>query len=187
MMPIMVDLHISGWTPQWAPASDQLNLQRTNLLRLRGHRIVDSWLVWDLDHDTWFADLPVILMLDDGRQLEVSWQKFDDLSITWNTIDVSTTPTAWVTWPLTWRSQGHESLQAVTGRTITAVASTEHRFATRHVSPPPPSAEVNSTWLVGGLWLETDHAGLHIFNALDENGLTNDPVQAGEDNRLLPL
>lgn len=59
-------------------------------------------------------------------------------------------------------------------------------MTTQQVSPPT-STEVNSTWLVGGPWLETDHAGLHIFNALDENGLTNDSVQVGEDNRLLPL
>jgi hypothetical protein len=183
----MADFDISGWAPRWAPARDQINLQRTNLLSLRDRQIIDSQVVWDLEHDKWFADLPVTLMLDDGRQLEVSWQKFDDLSITWNTIDVSTTPVAWVTWPLTWRSQGHESLRAINGGTITAVASTEHRFTTQQVSPPPTSTEVNSTWLVGGLWLETDHAGLHIFNALDENGLTNDPVQVGEDNRLLPL
>jgi hypothetical protein len=184
----MNDFDISGWAPHWMSAPNQLNLQRTQLLSLRGRRIVDSWLVWDLEHDKWFADLPVILMLDDGRQLEVSWQKFDDLSITWNTIEVSTTPIAWVTWPLTWRSQCHETLRAVTGNTINAVASTEHRFTTRQVAPTPvPGAETNSAWLVGGIWLGTDGVGLHIFNALDENGLSNDPVETGQDNRVLPL
>jgi hypothetical protein len=117
----------------------------------------------------------------------VSWQNFEDLSITWNTIDVSTAPTGWVTWPLSWRSQGHESLRAVTGNTISAVAVTEHRFTTRQVEPLPAMADkTNSTWLVGGIWLATTDAGLHIFNALDENGLSNDPVPSGEDNRVLP-
>ena len=41
-----------------------------------------------------------------------------------------------------------------------------------------------STWLVGGLWLGTDGAGLHVFNALDETGLTNDPVVVDADNRV---
>ena len=63
----MAELEISGWLPQWAPAGDQLSRQRTNLQALRGHRIVDSWLVWDLQYDTWFADLPVVVLLDDGR------------------------------------------------------------------------------------------------------------------------
>ena len=184
----MDDFEISGWNPPWAPAADQLNLHREELLSLRGHRIIDSWLVWNLEHDEWFADLPVVLVLDDRRQLEVSWEKLDDLSISWNTIDVSVTPTAWVTWPLTWRSQGHESLRIVTGRTIMSVASTEHRFTTRQVEPPPPpGAATNSTWLVSGIWLETDGPGLHIFNALDENGLTNDRVESGENNRVRAL
>jgi hypothetical protein len=61
-----MDFDLSGWAPRWARARAQLNLQRTHLLGLRGRRIVDSWLVWDLEHDKWFSDLPVILKLDDG-------------------------------------------------------------------------------------------------------------------------
>jgi hypothetical protein len=45
---------------------------------------------------------------------------------------------------------------------------------------------VNATWLVRAFGWEHD-ASLHIFNALDENGLTNEPVEVGEDNRVLPL
>jgi hypothetical protein len=56
---------ISGWVPQWAPARDQLGRQRENLRTLHGHRIVDSWLVWNLQLDDWFADLPIVLKLDD--------------------------------------------------------------------------------------------------------------------------
>jgi hypothetical protein len=178
----MAEFDVSGWVPRWAPARDQLSRQRTNLRAIRGHRIVDSWLVWDLQHDAWFADLPVVLLLDDGRQIEVSWQKFDDLSISWNTIDVSMTPIGWVTWPLAWRSQGHESLRAVSDQTITSTASTEHRFTTRQVAPP--TNEPHSAWLVGGIWLGTSNGGLHIFNALDENGLSSNAPVVRADNRL---
>ena len=31
-----------------------------------------------------------------GSQLEVCWEKFDHVSITWDTIDVTVTPKAWV-------------------------------------------------------------------------------------------
>jgi hypothetical protein len=154
----------------------------------RRGRVVDSWLVWDLEHDKWFADLPVILMLDDGRKLAVSWRKLDDLSITWNSMAVSATPIAWMTWPLARRSQSHESLRSVTGSVINAVASTKHRFTTRQVAPPTAvGAETYATWLIRGIWLGTDGVGLHIFNALDENGLSNDPVGTGQDNRVSPL
>jgi len=178
------DFDISGWAPQWLPAREQLDVQRDRLLACSGQRIVDSWLVWNLELDKWFADLPVILSLDDGRHLEVCWQKFDELSITWNTIDVSRAPVAWVTWPLVWRSQGHKALRAVTGSIITAVASTEHRFTTRQATT---GAEEHAAWLVGGLWLETNDKSLQIFNALDENGLTNDRAAIDEDNRLTPF
>ena len=188
MLPRMADFDISGWVPHWMTARDQLNLQRTDLLGLRGQRIVDSWLVCDLEHDSWFADLPVILAFDNGRHLEVSWQKFDELSVTWNTIDVLIEHQAWVEWPLTWRSQGHESLISVAGTVVQEVASSEHRFTTGQLSPTPRSgAETSSTWLTGGIWFGTDGAGLHIFNALDETGLTNDPVVIGEDNRVMLL
>jgi hypothetical protein len=181
----MTGFDVSGWIPQWAPARDQLKRQRLNLRALHRHRIVDSWLVWDLQHDTWFADLPVVLMFDHGEQLEVSWQKFDDLSITWNTIDTKRTPIAWVDWPLTWRPQGHAALRAITRQTITSTAATEHRFVTRQIAPP--TNDEHSTWLVGGIWLGTDAGGLHIFNALDENGLSGEMPSDGPDNRRLHL
>lgn len=44
--------------------------------------------------------MPIVLRLDHGPQLEVCWEKFDDLSITWDTIDVTVKPRAWVEWPL---------------------------------------------------------------------------------------
>ena len=171
----MTDFDVSGWSPRWMPARDQLDLQRTELLALRGHQIIDAWLVWDLEHDSWFADLPVVLTIDDGRQLEVSWEKLDDLSITWNTIDLSTTPVAWVTWPLAWRSQAHGALRAVTGKAITEVTSTEQLFSTR----ADGSDEANSTWLLGGVCLRTEGTALHIYNALDENGLENELADSG--------
>jgi hypothetical protein len=71
----MADVDISGWVPKWAPAREQLTVQRSNLLGCKGHRIVDRRLVWDLEHDKWFADLPVILTIDDGLHLGVRWQK----------------------------------------------------------------------------------------------------------------
>lgn len=181
-MPV-TDFDISGWIPDWAPAHAQLAAHRPELRRRQSRRIVDAWLVWNLELNEWFADLPVVLLFDDGRQVEISWQKFDDLSITWNTVDVTVAPIAWVTSPLIWRSQAHETLRAVTGQTVASVASTEHLFTTRDLA----SARASSVWLASGLWLQTARTGLHIFNALDENGLSNEPPPASEKLRLLEL
>lgn len=87
---VMTD--ISGWVPDWGSAATQLASHGPRLRSLRGRRVVQTWIVWILDSDCWFADLPVVVVFDDGSQLEVCWQKFDELSISWNTIDVNVTP-----------------------------------------------------------------------------------------------
>lgn len=177
----------SGWLPNWAPAAGQIQSQRSELRRLVGARVADGWIVWNHEHDEWFADLPVVIRLEDGRQLEVSWQKFDELSVTWNTVDVSVAPTAWVTWPLSWRSAVHPALVAVTGKVIAGVAATEHLFTTRRLHADGREDDERGQWLTGGLWLETDGHGLHIFNALDENGLSNEAADSSGQSRLVAI
>lgn len=60
---------------------------------------------------TWLADCPVVLDFD-GERLEINHQKFDDLSITWNSVDVTRAPM----WPtsdgfrLVWRNDVPASL-----------------------------------------------------------------------------
>jgi len=183
----VTDVEISGWQPDWRPAADQLHNHAERLQALRGRQITNGWIVWDLEHDVWFADLPVVLRFDDNRQLEVSWQKFDDLSLTWNTIDVATAPNAWVTWPLEWRRDAHPVLTPVVGDVVNSIFSTEHVFTTRQVLPAQETATTRSTWLVSGIWLETRTAGLHIFNALDENGLGSTCPEPGPEFRRTPL
>jgi len=156
--------------PDFLPAEDQLDRQAARLRSLTGHRITETWTVWDLEHDEWFADLPVVLCLDHGPQLEVCWEQFDNLSITWNTIDVRLTPRAWVEWPLEWRQAAHPALTAIADATVDEVAATSSRFATENTAEP---LGTEPTWLTTGLWLTTSRGDLHIFSALDENGLAS--------------
>jgi hypothetical protein len=101
---------VSGWKPDFLSADEQFDRQTTRLRSIIGLRLTETWLVWNLEHDEWFADLPVVLRLNDGPQLEVCWEKMDDLSVTWDTIDVTVTPKAWVEWPLEWRREAHPAL-----------------------------------------------------------------------------
>lgn len=167
----MTDIDVSGWQPTWDTAGNQLRRHSERLRSLPGRRVSDAWIVWNLEHDEWFADLPVVIQFDDVLQLEIGWQKFDDLSITWNTIDVAVTPRAWVTWPLEWRSQAHPALSDIIEQEVTHVEASRHLFTTRGVDPP---SDAHSAWLTSGIWLQTDRSGLHVFNALDENGLSNE-------------
>lgn len=44
-----------------------------------------------------------------------------------------------------------------------------------------------SRGITSGIWLQTARSGLHIFNALDENGLSNEPPLASAELRRLPI
>jgi len=180
----MRNVDVSGWRPTWADARTQLRLHDMDLQSLRGRRVLDAWIVWDLDRDTWFADLPVVLQFDDGRQLEICWQKFDELSISWNTIDTAIPPTAWVSWSLDWRVRAHPAFDEIIGRNVTHVEGTEHLLTTRRLLPP---GDGTSAWLCSGIWLQAGDVGLHVFNALDENGLSNEPPIAGPTLRRISI
>jgi hypothetical protein len=67
---------------------------------------------------------------------------------------------------------------ACVGATIHDVRATTFRFTTQNVDHPH---EVSEVWLTAGIWLATGGSGVHIFNALDENGLSDErPERDGE-------
>jgi hypothetical protein len=167
------ELDVSGWVSDFLPADEQFDRQAGRLRALSGLQISQMWTVWNLEFDEWFADLPVVLRLEHGPQLEVCWKNLDDLSITWDTIDLTVEPRAWGDWPLEWR------LAATTGATLEHVAATSFRFVLEDVTDP---TDIRATWLTTGLLLATDRGGLHIFNALDENGLATEPPPRDADH-----
>jgi hypothetical protein len=78
---------IPGYEPQWL--TGRHTIARAHGLRLRaqlGRRLTNSWLVLDRVVDEWVADCPVLLDFE-GEQVELTHQTFDELSITWNSID----------------------------------------------------------------------------------------------------
>ena len=159
---------LSGWTPDWRAGHEQRDRATPVLRGLVGHRITATWVAWDPDDDSWFNDAPVVLVFDDGRQLELCWQKFDDLSITWDTLDLSVTPT-WFERPLAWRRDALDVLRDVAGATVTDLAWTEHRLVIGRSRWWRRDGSVS--WLVGGLWLGTDAGGVLVHDGLDENRL----------------
>ena len=150
------DPRVSGWVPDFIPADTQFDRHADRLRSLVDDQVADAWVVWSLDHDEWFADLPVVLQMNRGPQVEVCWQKFDDLSITWGTIDVTQTPRAWVDWPLEWRRQALPALASVVGADVRNLAASSFVFSTQNVDPPH---EVSKVWLTTGLWFGTASGG----------------------------
>lgn len=90
------------------------------LAELVGRTLHHVWLVWDLRADEWFSDCPVVLDFGDER-VEIIHQKFDDLSITFNSID----PRQPVTWPtsddfqLAWRAERSSGSKSSAGKGCT--------------------------------------------------------------------
>jgi hypothetical protein len=159
---------ISGWQADWRAGSEQVRRHAVALRALVGARLTGAWTVWIGEGD-WFADMPVVLQFDGSQQLEVCWQKFDDLSISWNTIDFDVPPTAWID-DLSWRPWAHQALRMNQDQAVTSVAATDAVLTTTDVDYP--HREPVSKRFVAGLWIGTTGPGLHVFNALDENGLS---------------
>ena len=117
---------IEGYEPRWlSGASTIAAAHGPRLQSLTGHVLLHVWLLWDLD-DEWFADGPVLL--DFGHeQAEVNHQKFDDLSLTWNTVSPATHP-AWTSggFRLAWRDDAHAGSAALHGHRLDAVELLEY-------------------------------------------------------------
>ncbi|MEV8514481.1 hypothetical protein [Dactylosporangium sp. NPDC051484] len=121
------DEAMSGWRSNFLPAPTQLRRQRSDLLALMGRRLQAGWTGWHPERDQWDSDIPLVLVFDGGVQLELAWQAWNSLSITWNTIDLRTTPLI-LGWPHEWRSSELDPLAAVAGRTLTGWAVTESPY-----------------------------------------------------------
>lgn len=163
----MFDFGIAGYRPEWRTGLEAVRAACGPRLRqLAGRRLTRSGTVWDLEADEWFADAPVFLDFD-GEQVEVNHQKFDELSITWNTGD----PTASITWPtdgglqLEWRSDAPAELAALRGQRLRTVDLLEW-------CPADTRDLANETIAVH---FGFEQGSLTIYNALDENGLLFEP------------
>jgi hypothetical protein len=132
------------------------------LASLSGQTLHHVWLVWDLDADEWFNDCPVLLHIG-NEHVEINHQKFDDLSITFNSID----PTQAVRWStsddfhLAWRPEPLPQLTALPGQQLREVTLLEW-----------VGGDLADGSLAIGFALAEGH--LTIYNALDENGLDFD-------------
>ena len=140
MTGVLHHVDVSGWQPDWLSGVEQIGAHAARLKELCGQRITHTWVVWDNREDEWFPDLPVVVRFEHGRQLEVCWQKFDDLSTTWNTINVQLAP-AYSPFVLAWRPSGHPAVAVVVGDTLTGVVGTKTRLSAYE-------------WQCDGIWLQ---------------------------------
>ncbi|MEU8077826.1 hypothetical protein AB0B31_20510 [Catellatospora citrea] len=190
------DEAMSGWRSDYLRARVQLDRQRSRLLGLVGRRVAAGWTGWD-PAGRWFAGIPLVLVFDDGLQLELEWGKWDALSITWNTVDLTVAPQV-IGEPYQWRSSAPEAVAAVVGRTVTGFAVTEGPyfrddsgddmyFSGGDRSDLP--MHLLAGWVTCGLWIATGDAGVHVYNGVDANGISSSPIDPahGGYDRVTPL
>ncbi|MGW4644676.1 hypothetical protein ACWEN6_39635 [Sphaerisporangium sp. NPDC004334] len=155
----MFDCGINGYKPAWLSGSSVVaTAHGGRLAMLEGRRLTRGLLVWDLDEDVWFSD-GLILLDFEGEQVEIVHQKFDEISITWNTVDPAQ-PLDWVGegFRLAWRGDEPEELASLQGQRLQAVELLEWMG----------DDMAQGMVAVGFLF---PHGRLTIYNALDENGM----------------
>lgn len=156
-------LGIEGYDPTWYHDANALAAaHRHRFARLIGQPLVGSWLVWDLDEQTWFTGGPVVFGFPDAN-VELTHRKFDECAISWDSIDMQ----AALDWPglrLDWWADPHPAIQAALGRPLTSVNVVER------ISP--------NAWrpnVLHALEFFFGDVRVALFNAMDENGLSGDP------------
>jgi hypothetical protein len=174
----MARFGIQDYEPEWLNGRDSITaVHGRRLAQLGGRTLQHVWIVWDRKADQWFADAPVLLDFGDER-VGIDHQKFDDLCITWNTVD----PTRSIEDPfdedslfdLVWRPEATPQLAGLAGRTLDRVELLEWAGGDDDMA--------NGSIAIG---LDFAPTWLTIFNALDENGLAFGPPE--DLYRRLPL
>ncbi len=155
----MSNFGIEGYQPDWLTGLSAISAAHDDRLQaLVGRSLTRAWVVWDLDDDAWWADCPVLFDFE-GEQVEINHQKFDELSLTWNSAD----PARPLDWPgtpkfrLAWRDDVVPELTARHGETLRTVELSE--WTGNDMARGMVSVRFS---LTGGT--------VTVHNALDENG-----------------
>lgn len=158
-------LNIQGYAPRWRTGATAATAEHCNRLSaLVGKRLDGVWLLWQCALDQWFAEGPVLVRFAD-EQVEINHQKFDDLSLTWDTIDpvdhnawtIASSDNAEPT-PLRWREDACPRLAALRGERLCSVGLLRYTgddFAAEMIAP---------TFVFA-------HDRVTIANRLDENAI----------------
>ncbi|MEF2529968.1 hypothetical protein ACIQUV_27320 [Streptomyces globosus] len=157
----MFDFGVAGYQPTWLNRRDDvMRVHGPRLRGLSGRRLTRVWVVWDLRDGEWFCDCPILFDFE-GEQVEINHHKFDDLSLTRNTIDPAT-PVRWPGFDLRWQAAPFPGVRAQLGLPLRAAEPTD--WTGRDLA----CGNVDVSFVF-------DTSRTTVFNALDENGLSHAP------------
>jgi hypothetical protein len=182
-----------NFKPQFfTEAQKGLELHGDKLIDLIGKEITGSWILWDNDQNEWFSDAPVVIEIEHAIQLELLANKTEEFSITFDAIDLSEEPT-WFgddSWNFCWKRDGKIELAQIVNCVIQEIRLVDHCPAYTIISDKNTPENVGKTskwsWMMNAFEIICDHGEISIFNALDENGIS-DKLSAGKEYRWIKV
>lgn len=173
-------LGIESYNPHfYSNTSDIIVELGQELKKLIGKKILEVWTVYDINDNEWFADCPVVLNIE-GIQLELCTTKLDELSITFNTIDMSEE----LNWydiddfKLEWRKECTPDLLLIKNKKVKNIELIEYNFRTEAIfskDNPKSVGEQSTCWILNGLGFELEDGYFSVYNGLDENAISIEP------------
>ncbi|MET7412684.1 hypothetical protein [Streptomyces rubiginosohelvolus] len=152
---------ISGFEPTFLVGLEAVREHHGSRLgALAGRRLTGYALVRFVEDGEWFADCPVVLDFE-GVRVEICHWKFDELSISWNTVDTTAVITGWQEseFTPTW-SSADERLEPFVGRKLREVSLLEWRPSGQDMADGTIAVE-----------FAFDAGRFCIANGLDENSI----------------
>ena len=155
---------IQGYTPEWvldkSKAEELIEKLSNNWV---GKTIECSYVGWYTPDDSWYEDFPIILIID-GEKVEICWQQFDSLSITKNQINLDNCISYDEIVP--YKKNALAELNRAMGKKILSVK----------LGMSSMTIEDKMIPMINSVDFELENGFLTIFNALDENGVSNAPA-----------
>jgi hypothetical protein len=111
-----------------------IKFNRDKLRNLNGKSIRDVWAIWELNSDEWYSDGVIILCFDDTN-IEICNHNLNELSITWNEIDVNIGLESYDfeeygKFNFEWRKDCLDQFKLINGKRIEEIEIVEYKFTT---------------------------------------------------------
>jgi hypothetical protein len=153
----------------YASVDDLKRDQGSALRALIGQTIQSSWIAWTQEYNVWLSSDPVVLRIGE-QNLEIACSEFEKVYLFWNTINVLEAPDRGSFTDSFWKMNGLPELSRVIGQKIQQVFLLEAELRIMH------EGYESSTWCLNGIEFELSEGYLQVYNALDENGVSNEPA-----------
>jgi hypothetical protein len=173
---------LDNYNPSFFYSVEELIKFNGNKLRnLIGKSIREAWVIWELNSDEWHSDGVIILCFDD-MNIEICTHNLNELSITWNEIDVNVALESYDfeeygKFDFEWRKDSLEQFKLIKGRIVKEIEIFEYKFTTTvtfNKSSPEEIGRKDEQYILNGIGFKLDDGYFSIYNGLDTNALTTE-------------